>query len=82
MSNEATAARTARRITNPEFQVHKLNEVGQRKAEELAHAFDELLEQVKQWCPDGREMSLVKTHLEQACVYAKKAIAKQQINQQ
>lgn len=79
--SEATA-RAARKTINPEFQVHRLNPAGLTKAEEVAIAFDELLEQVKNWIPESRELSLVKTHMEQACFYVKKGLAKQAANQQ
>lgn len=75
-------AKAARKTINPEFQVHRLNPTGLTKADDIAHGFDELLEQVRTWLPDGRELSLVRTHLEQACFFAKKGMAKQTINQQ
>lgn len=78
--SEATA-RAARKTINPEFQVHRLNPAGLNKAEVVADLFDSLLEGVKGEVPEGRELSLVKTHLEQACFHAKKGIAKQKENQ-
>ena len=60
------------------FKVHTLTDEGKALAEELASAFDQLLEDViaivgKQ---DGREMAIVTTKLEEACFFAKKALAK------
>lgn len=70
-------------MTHPLFQVHKLNEVGFRKAEQIAAAFDALLQALDHLCPsDGREASLVKTKLEEAAFFAKKAMAKAPENQQ
>ncbi len=66
---------------NKEFKVHKLNKDGFGKAEKVAADFDTLLENLKQYIPDGREFSLVKTKLEEACFFAKKAIATSSINQ-
>ena len=69
------------------FQVHKLNETGMAKAKDIAEAFDTLLETLTQpglnghndkmylLCPEGRYLALVKTKLEEACFFAKKAMA-------
>lgn len=77
-----SAASPARQTVNPEFQVHRLNEQGLRRADNIAIAFDNLLNEIKRSTPeDGWEMSQVRTHLEQACFYAKKGIAKQPENQ-
>lgn len=76
-----SAASPARQTVNPEFQVHRLNEQGLKKADNIAVSFDNLLNELKGNIPAGRELSLVQTHLEQACFYAKKAIAKQPENQ-
>jgi len=68
---------------DPLFQVHRLNEAGLRKAEDLAHAFDLLLTTLYQICPGNtREFSIVKTKLEEACLFAKKSIANLVDNQQ
>jgi len=66
-----------------EFEVHQLNEEGVKKARQLALAFDGLLTGVEELCgvtsqgatPVGRELSIVRTKLEEACFFAKKAIA-------
>ncbi len=60
---------------NKEFKVHILNEVGIERACAVAVDFDVLLEQLKDYVPEGREFSIVKTKLEEACFFAKKAIA-------
>jgi len=65
------------------FQVHRLNEAGLRKAEDLAHAFDLLLTTLKELCPTaGREFAIVKTKLEEASFFAKKSIAISPENQE
>ena len=61
---------------NKEFQVHVLNEAGKAKANAIAAAFDELLDKLLKINPDPtREMSLVRTKLEEASFFAKKAMA-------
>lgn len=71
---------------NP-IEVHMLNEVGKQKAKDIATAFDNLLMALTSstfgsLCPQGRELSLVKTKLEEAAFFAKKAMAMQPENQQ
>ena len=67
---------------HPLFQVHMLNDVGIGKANDLASAFDELLKSLRTICPENcREFSLVKTHLELASFYSKKAMAQLPENQ-
>lgn len=60
---------------DPLFRVHKLNADGLERAQKLAEGFSALLEQVAAGLPASRELSLAKTHLEEACFYAKKALA-------
>ena len=68
---------------DPLFQVHRLNETGLKKANELALAFDALLNTLHVLCPGNtREFSIVKTKLEEACFFAKKSIANLVDNQQ
>lgn len=66
---------------DPLFQVHRLNPGGQAKAAFVASAFDDLLSNISTHCPNGREFAIVKTNLEQACFFAKKAIANDPANQ-
>ena len=63
------------------FTVHRLNEVGLKKAEDIAFEFDRLLTLVEGICLTGRELALVNTHMEIACFYAKKAMAMRKENQ-
>jgi hypothetical protein len=71
---------------NKEFEVHILNEVGIAKARAIATAFDDLLENLKNICGfplvvNGREMSIVRTKLEEASFFAKKTMAEVPENQ-
>jgi hypothetical protein len=63
------------------FEVHRLNEEGMQRAEAIATAFNECLKILKGICPDGREFSIVKTKLEEAAFFAKKAMARVAENQ-
>ena len=60
---------------NKEFEVHILTDNGIGKAKEIAAFFDEALNLLKIICPEGREFSIVKTKLEEACFFAKKSMA-------
>lgn len=72
---------------DPLFQVHLLNEQGIARAQSLAICFNDLLTDVKVIIepsgvePQGREYSLVRTHLELAGYYAKKSMANVPANQ-
>jgi len=67
------------------FEVHMLNEQGKSKAKTIAEAFDVLLTTVNAVAgsspTSGRELAIVKTKLEEACFFAKKAMANQAENQ-
>lgn len=76
------AARSKRTTENPEFHNHQLNDAGQKKASDIAAGFDQLLEAIKNVTPVGREQALCKTHLEQAFLWANRAVAMQEANQQ
>lgn len=58
-----------------EFRVHMLNDAGKVKATAIAQAFDDCLKALVVFCPPSRELSLVRTKLEEACFFAKKAMA-------
>ena len=68
-----------------EFAVHMLNDEGKKKATIIARKFHEVLCSVEALCdtpeghrgPGGREMAIVRTKLEEACFFAKKAMASQ-----
>lgn len=68
---------------DPLFQVHRLNEDGLKKADEIAAGFNNLLLHLKNGlCGEGREFSIVRTKLEEAAFFAKKAMANDPANQQ
>lgn len=68
----------------PEFGVHILNEQGITTAKLMAWKFTELTTwlEATAGCMPGREWSITKTKLEEACFFAKKAMATNLINQQ
>lgn len=66
----------------PQFAVHMLNDQGKVKAATIGMLFSNLLETLEPLCIDGRELSIAKTKLEEACFYAKKAMATNLDNQQ
>lgn len=71
------------------FQTFMLNEDGKAKARRMGEAFDQLmteLENLSGVAPEtrsegAREMAIVRTKLEEACFYSKKAMAIQARNQ-
>ena len=66
---------------NKEFEVHMLNSAGKDLAKCIAEAFDDLLGKLTAIQPEPcREMSIVRTKLEEACFFAKKAMAQQPHN--
>lgn len=68
-----------------EFQVHRLNAEGMIKAERLAEAFSTLLDGIEAASNAdvaGRELALVRTHLQDACFWAKRAMAVAPENQE
>lgn len=65
---------------NEEFRVHMLNKKGKIKATAIASKFSILLNGLNGICPDGRLFSITKTKLEEACFFAKKAMAEEDIN--
>lgn len=80
MSKNETSNSTA--TVHPEFAVHVLNDEGIRKAAEIADVFNRALYALGDVCPQKtREFSLVKTKLEEACFFAKKAMACDPVNQ-
>lgn len=58
------------------FEVHKLNEQGMELAGKLQRLFGQFLSEVEGISgAEGREMAIVRTHLETASFYAKRAMA-------
>lgn len=68
----------------PEFQTHTLNEEGKARAQHLAEAFSSLMDlvEVQGTGGDGRALALAKTKLEEACFFAKRAMATKAANQE
>lgn len=65
------------------FKFHKLNEQGQSRAAAIAHIFECTLNELSAYMgAASREVSIVKTKLEEACFFAKKAMAMQPENQE
>lgn len=65
----------------PEFAVHILNEEGIQKAKDIAFLFSEFLDKLESYIgPPGREVAIVKTKLEEAGFFAKKAMSRLQEN--
>lgn len=62
-------------VKHAQFAVHKLNDLGFEKAAIIRDSFDCLLNVLDQVCVEGREFSIAKTKLEEACFFAKKAMA-------
>lgn len=76
-------------MMHPQFEVHLLNALGIEKAKGIAEHFDKFLTELEsKYCGTAddsgntRELAIVKTKLEEACFFAKKAMAKNKINQQ
>jgi len=62
---------------HPEFKVHILNDDGITCARSIAQEFNNLLTVLHSLIGEpNREFSIVKTKLEEACFFAKKAMAK------
>lgn len=67
----------------PEFTVHMLNDAGKGKAAAIAETLSAALDGLEAVCgKDGREMAVVRTKLEEACFFAKRAMAQRSENQQ
>lgn len=62
-----------------EFTVHRLNEAGMPKAEQIAEEFSRLLDAVEKIVPqtpgNARELAITRTKLQEACFFAKRAMA-------
>lgn len=69
-------------MTSELFKVHRLNVSGMEIAKEMAEEFQKLTDWLSTRCQDGREWALVKTKLEEASFFAKKAMAIDPRNQE
>lgn len=64
------------------FKFHRLNPEGVKKAAAIAESFDTLLMTLEPLCTDPRLKAIVRTKLEEACFFAKKAMAVDPTNQE
>lgn len=61
---------------SPLFDTHRLNELGIGLVGQVRRTFDSALADLTRYCPtNSREFSIVKTKLEEACMFAVKSIA-------
>lgn len=68
-------------MTNQErFAYVALNPEGKKKCEDVARAFADFLTKLQEVCPEGREMAIVTTKLEECAYFAKKAICRDSSN--
>ena len=65
---------------DPLFQVHRLNDDGQARAGSVAKAFNTLVRALRKKVPGNRERAICEMKLEEACFFAKKAIASDPAN--
>lgn len=65
-----------------EFTHHRVNEVGQTKLVAIGEGFSRLLDELESLAPEGREMALVRTKLQEACNWARRAVAAHAVNQE
>lgn len=64
-----------KRTTDPLFAGRRLTADGTKHAEDIGLAFTECLSRVSMCLKESRELSLVRTKMEEACFYARKALA-------
>lgn len=63
------------------FESKKLNDEGLCKLGMIRDAFTSTLNKLELTCPEGREFSIVKTKLEEACFFAIKSVSLDPKNQ-
>ena len=63
------------------FGYKNLNAKGVHATQQVAESFSNLLDELTSYCPEGREFSIVKTKLEEASFFAKKAVSSSPENQ-
>lgn len=70
-------------VLNEEFKVRKLNDVGIRKCDIIAHLFDDLLFALHNVTNvSNRESMIGRTKLEEACFFFKKSMCLDRRNQE
>jgi hypothetical protein len=60
---------------DPLFDTVKVTQSGQREIKKAKNHFDACLKEIERLVPEGRQLSIVRTNLEEACFHAVKAIA-------
>ena len=63
------------------FTSYKFNPEGLKKVAAISEAFQTLLIELNKHCPEGQDYDKTKNLLEEACMFAKKAMAKRASNQ-
>lgn len=58
-----------------EFQTHLLNERGLTAVGDVGQVFSDMLYKIEALIPPGRERAIVVTKLQEACFFAKRAVA-------
>jgi hypothetical protein len=66
---------------NKLFTVHRLNAKGLSLAGSIARAFSDFLDKLEATCPEGRDLAIVRTKLQEANFFAKRSIAELAENQ-
>lgn len=51
-----------------------VNTEGQARVQKIEWEFNDIMNQMLNICPSGRELALVRTKLQEACFWAKKAV--------
>lgn len=65
------------------FRAHAVNAHGLSQARKLAELFSEMLSSIEEISgTEGREITIIRTKLEEACFFAMRAMASQASNQQ
>ncbi len=62
------------------FKVHLLNEDGIRKALNIANAYEDILAYLETVCIEGRDLAIVRTKLQEASFFSKRAMAMSELN--
>lgn len=75
MNESGPASKGTEIKRNPQFSVHMLNDYGKVHAKTIQELFDFTLNRLTEICSSGRELAIVATKLEEACFFAKKAMA-------
>lgn len=64
------------------FDVHRLNARGLARATDIGAAFEATLIKLEELCPEGRALAIVRTKMQEACFFAKRAMAEDKANQE